>query len=381
VTATSPLRRAGGVVVVGPAPPLRGGIAAHTARLVEHLLGGGTEASAISYRRLYPSMAFPGRSQRNSGEQPPWSEEVLDAMDPLTWKRVAGRLAATDATVVLQWWHPVTAPALLTATAGLARERLVAVCHNALPHENLPGSKLAARQVLGRCSRVLCHSEAERGRVRTLLGENVADVVHAPLPCLIAAQHFGVDALPPELRRTLEGSRLFVAAGHQRGYKGTALLLEVWSRLARPPDAKLVVAGECYLRGGARREVAGLAAADPSIVLLDRYVDDAELVSLLTLAEALVLPYLAASQSGLVPIARALDLACVVSDAGGLAEQVSADSEVVRAGDATELAGALRRRLARAPLPLRATKRQPDQRAIASDWRRVIEAMVSGLRP
>ena len=61
------------VVVVGPAPPLRGGIAAHVARLVEACEVEGLGARCLSWRRLYPRPFFPGTSERHGAARPAWA--------------------------------------------------------------------------------------------------------------------------------------------------------------------------------------------------------------------------------------------------------------------------------------------------------------------
>lgn len=385
---------AGGVVVVGPAPPLRGGIAAHTARLVEALHLCGRVARAFSYRRLYPSAGFPGRTQRVVAAAADWNEEILDVLVPSTWAALRRRLAEVeDSTVVLQWWHPVVAPALLAATRDLDRHRLVAICHNVVPHEALPGSTLAARTLLGRCGRVVCHSNAQAREVKKLLGARSPAVVSVTLPPLVpievlldARRDPPAAAGPRELEGLPEGARLVVALGHARAYKALDVLVSAWSSAPRPPGARLLLVGESYLRGPARRRLALQVRADSSIVFVDRYVEDTELVSILARAEVVVAAYRRASQSGVLPLARALGVTAVVSDAGGLAEQ-DAEARVVKAGDAVDLARVLGLLLARdaggrmvegvdpgrVPLEMEA--------AFLRDWRLVVEAIAGLPRP
>lgn len=384
----------GDVVVVGPAPPLRGGISAHTARLVEALHLSGRAARAFSYRRLYPSAGFPGRTQRVAAEAAGWSEEILDVLVPSSWAALRRRLAeAEDATVVLQWWHPVVAPALLVATRDIERHRLVAVCHNVTPHEALPGATLAARTLLGRCGRVVCHSNAQVLEVKTLLGGGSPEIVSVALPPLVPMATL-LDARrdrPPrllarEIEDSPEGARFVVAAGHARNYKALDVLVSAWSSAPRPPGARLLLVGESYLRGGARRRLALQTAADPSIVIVDRYVEDAEFVSILARAEIVVAAYRRASQSGVLPLAKALGLRTVVSDAGGLAEQAP-EAAVVKAGDAVDLARVLGRLLAHDASGRTVGRVDPGQvsremeAAFLRDWRLVVEAIVGVSRP
>ncbi len=416
------------VVIVGPAPPLRGGISQHTARLVEAFAAEGCSAAAVSYRRLYPDLFFPGRSQRSGLQVPPWSEEVIDVLRPGSWFECRRILASSRALIVLQWWHPVVAPALYVATAGVGPERLVAICHNALPHEPVPGATAAARAVLGRCGRIVFHSDSEKEVARAILGGAGSSGASGgrrfevvPLPCLLPEELLVPAAAPatkaatdamstmgimgtaatveraaglPELRDVAASARIVAAAGHMRSYKGTAVLLQAWKAARRPADAVLVVAGESYLARREHREVRKLAGSDPTIRIVDRYLEDEELVSFLTRAEVLVLAHVAASQSGLVPVARALGLSCIVSNAGGLAEQIGPHgdgSEVVARGDAGELARALERRLA-GETPAAASRgaihgalrvRAPysTEGAFRAGWRQVVEAIGIANRP
>lgn len=375
------------LVVVGPSPPLRGGIAAHTARLVEQVGLRGGRATAASYRRLYPSLFFPGRFQRSREVRPVWCEEVLDVMAPVTWTRLGGMLSSSTATVLLQWWHPVVAPALRVAIAAVPRRRLVGLCHNVMPHEAFPASAAAARWVLGRCGTVVCHSRAQAEALARVLGPARVRIEHVPLPSLLRPDPPAVHADAPgpeppalrQLRRALpDGARVLVAAGHMRAYKGLDLLVEAWKLARRPAEARLVLVGECYLRGSSRRRLQAMVESDSSIVFLDQYLDDSEFVGFLGLSEALVAAHLRASQSGVLSLARAMGLPCILSDAGGLGEQMNpAADRLVRAGDGQDLAAAIEEHFSR---PVRRDGKGPAPRRVCAEtfddeWQRVVEAI------
>jgi glycosyltransferase involved in cell wall biosynthesis len=354
------------LVLVGPVPPLRGGIAQHTLRLGEAAHAAGLRVAAVSFARLYPAVFFPGRNQRTAAPPAEWSREILDVLSPPTWLAVARLLETSRAKVVLQWWHPVVAPAWAAATRRLPRERLAAVCHNTVPHEPVPGAAAAARFVLSRCSRVVCHSAAEARRAGALLGSG-ARVAEAALPCLLSEADLAGGRPPPELAGLPADTRFVVAAGHVRPYKDVALLLRAWRRARRPAGARLVVAGESYLAAAGQAGMLAAAEQDASISIVNRYLEDTELMFLLRSAELVVAAHRAASQSGVVAVARALGTPCLVSDAGGLAEQVAADgaaAEVVPAGDEDALREALERRLAGTP----------PERVVTADARRVRDA-------
>ena len=60
-------------VLVGPSAPLRGGIAIENDALARALGQAGHTVEQVSFRRLYPSLIFPGRSQFDEGQMSSWS--------------------------------------------------------------------------------------------------------------------------------------------------------------------------------------------------------------------------------------------------------------------------------------------------------------------
>jgi hypothetical protein len=53
------------VTVIGPTYPFRGGIAHYTTLLVRTLRTAGHQVDFLSFRRQYPQLLFPGRTDRD----------------------------------------------------------------------------------------------------------------------------------------------------------------------------------------------------------------------------------------------------------------------------------------------------------------------------
>jgi glycosyltransferase involved in cell wall biosynthesis len=335
------------IAVIGPAPPLRGGIASHTAGLHDALSDAGHSSCVLSYTRTYPRLVFPGTSERGDGRG--LGAAMLDTMSPSSWRRGAAWLAARDCDAILvQWWNPIAAPALVRCLDACDGAPVVFICHNARPHERFPGWRTLSRGALARAAGVLCHSAAVWAELEPAVRRLPAEV--CPMPLLIEL----AGRLPSrcEARRRLRLGRhdpICLFLGHARAYKGIDHLLAAWRRASLPPRARLVIAGESYLGSGAlERRLARLGGC-PAVDLIDRFLGEDEVRALLAAADVLVLPYTRASQSGTLPLALAAGLRVVASDAGGLAEGLAGRSghRVYRAGDDAALAAALEASLAR----------------------------------
>ena len=71
----------------------------------------------------------------------------------------------------------------------------------------------------------------------------------------------------------------------------------------------------------------------PDVVLVNRWLSDQEIPGILGTADAVVLPYDEASQSGVVPLAFPLAIPAIVTPVGGLIEQVEHERTGLVAGD------------------------------------------------
>lgn len=101
-------------------------------------------------------------------------------------------------------------------------------------------------------------------------------------------------------------------------YKGLGTLLEAFPIIKeKVPTARLLIVGS----GDIEPYVAQLVdLADVEVV--NRWIDDAVIQDYFTRASALVVPYVDASQSGVIPIAYAFKVPVVATKVGGIPEQV-----------------------------------------------------------
>jgi D-inositol-3-phosphate glycosyltransferase len=347
------------LALIGPSAPLRGGIAQYHDRLAAALAARGHAVRRITFRRLYPSLLFPGRSQYEPaapapavgrGALPP-PEPLLDSLVPASWRRVAAAAAEADAALV-QWWHPFFAPPLAAVARHLGRLGVPAlfVCHNLEPHEPMPGGRWLARLALDRAAGFVAQSARDAARLRARHPARPIALVlppaAAPPPCAhgpepaACARALG---LPPASRRVL-------FFGYVRAYKGLPTLLEALARL--PAAVQLVVAGEIYLRDrGFWTRLAARHGVGERVVLLDRFVGTHEVACCFATADVVALPYWRASQSAVAPLAMACGRPVVASAVGGLPDLVRPGETglLVSPRDPEALAAALSAALEAAP--------------------------------
>ena len=342
------------VTFLGPAWPYRGGIATIMERLAQVFAGRGAVVEVLTFRVQYPSWLFPGRSQFRDGDPPEGLriERCVNSVNPFNWWRVGRRIRreAPDA-VVLKYWTPFMAPCFGTiarvAKCRGGRTKFLVQLDNIVPHERRWFDGLLTRWFVRAMDGFIYMSE-EVGRELALF-DTTRPRLYSPHPVF---DHFGDRLSRGEAAGRLgldAGFRYLLFFGLVRHYKGVDMLLDAWSLLRDrgvTAGCRLIVAGEFYDDVVRYREQIVALGLSEDVVIEDRFVDDGEVACYFSLADLLVLPYRAATQSGVTQIAVHFGVPMVATCVGGL-------PEIVRDGvtgllcdpDPVSIAGAIERAL------------------------------------
>jgi len=103
------------IVLISPAHPLRGGIAASSERLAQALQSAGHEVVIYSFSLQYPAFLFPGKTQRTDDPAP---EDLniktrLNSVNPFNWLLVGREIARERPDqIIVRFWLPFMGPCL-----------------------------------------------------------------------------------------------------------------------------------------------------------------------------------------------------------------------------------------------------------------------------
>ncbi len=308
------------IALVGPFPPFRGGIAQFTARLYETLVECYPEHTfvPVSFRRLYPSVLFPGASQM----EPPGNHSyfkagrLLDSCNPIKWlsARRFFRKNSFD-WVIVQWWHPFFAPALLNSIPR--NTRIAAICHNVLPHESFFLSRKLTSRFIKRMDLLVTHSTSDMDIVESMTGK--PDTLKLYLP--LYDQYLSSDLDRRGARKKLGYSadaQIVLFFGLIRPYKGLMDLIEAMKHL--PHEISLLIVGECYSDSSEIMKAITSEELSGRVRWIDEFVPDNQVAKYFLASDVVALPYRHATQSAVAQIAIAFRRVLVLTDTGGLPE-------------------------------------------------------------
>lgn len=300
-------------------PPYRGGIAQFSTALVHELRKEHT-VSAFTFSRQYPGMLFPGTSQYDAGlVDEVGAERTLDSINPLSWKRTAKLMQRTLPEVaVLRHWMPFFAPAMGTVAGRLRTHgvKVVTIVDNAIPHEPHFYDATLTRWFLRKCHGLVAMTAAVEKDILALCPQ--ARVERMPHPLY---DHFGAPMATTEARRELglpNDARVLLFFGLIRDYKGLDLLIDAFGLLDR--RYHLVIAGEPYGDFSGYRKQIEASTMRENIHVHARFIGEREVPVFFSAADAVVLPYRSATQSGITAIAHHFGVPVVATDVGGLRE-------------------------------------------------------------
>ena len=333
------------VVIIGPAWPLRGGIANFNEALCRAFVKEGDEAEVVSFTLQYPKFLFPGKTQFDEGEGPSdlKIKPMINSVNPLNWGKV-GRYVRQQKPdlVIIRFWLPFMGPALGTIARKIRKDKkikLIAITDNVIPHESRAGDRAFTKYFVKPVQGFVAMSASVLDDLRTfrdtpytrMLPHPVYDIFGDKLGKEAARKHLKLEADTPYV--------LFF--GLVRKYKGLDILLEALAdpRLAAM-NVKLLVAGEFYDDPAEYED--SLNALGDRVLLRNEYIPNEDVKHYFCAADLVAQTYRTATQSGVTQIAYHFERPMLVTDVGGLAEIVP-DGQVgyVTPVDAQKVADAL----------------------------------------
>ncbi len=315
------------VLIVGPAYPLRGGLATYDERLCREFIALGHACEILSFSLQYPSFLFPGKTQYST-DPPPEGISIhpdINSVNPVNWITLGKRLARKKYDLVIfRYWMSFMAPAFGTIARLIKKNghtRVIAITDNIYPHEKRFFDTAFTGYFLNACDGFLSMSEAVAQQARALQPGKPAAYVPHPMYDM-----FGPATGKEDAREKLgleANGRYLLFFGFIRKYKGLGLLLEsMTDERIKKLNIKLIVAGEFYED---RKPYDDLIAAHNlagSLVLRTDFIPNSEVSNYFNAADMVVQTYLNATQSGVTQIAYFYDKPMLVTDVGGLAELV-----------------------------------------------------------
>lgn len=332
------------LTLLGPTYPYRGGISQHTTLLC-HYLRDFHLVEFISFQRQYPTLLFPGKTDKDPSRL--FDRESctyqLDPLNPMTWYQTVKTIMKINPVIlIIIWWVPFFAPAWWFITQEIKKRsniRILFVCHNVLPHEGHIIWKFLTHKTLSIPHGFIVHSVTDKEKLLQIRSD--ARIYHLPIaPHPRIRPHTTDKSLFIRKLGIKNGIPIFLFFGFIRPYKGLDILLEALFLVLKKRLVHLVVAGEFWEPVEKYMKIIHRLDLTKHVTIINQYIPNESLGDYFNIANIVVLPYRDATQSGVPQLAVSMGKLIIVSDAGGLPENVkhSQIGKIFRSGDIHDLA-------------------------------------------
>jgi glycosyltransferase involved in cell wall biosynthesis len=366
------------IVIFGPGPQFKGGIANYTTSLAKALDKEGAEVHIVSWTQMYPSI-FPRDLIDRSSKSNPFKKEnifvhyITNFNNPLTWKQTVKLIDSLKPDVVIVQWSV----SIQGIPIGYITKKLRSVCnseiifdlHVVAQKETSLIDGIMLRYALSKPHTYIVHSLKTFEELRTLFPGKKFDLIdneprtkNIGVPQVIKLYHPVYDMFIPDPNFDKEKQKqelglrkhVFLFFGFIRKYKGLHNVINSFAKLAKErDDVSLLIVGESFWETldpkklstklkknlfSVIKKILVKKADDESnykpldlitehglsgkVVVVNRYVGNEEVHKYFQVADCNVLFYLVATPSGVESIAYNFKLPSIATKVGHFPETI-----------------------------------------------------------
>ncbi len=334
------------IVIIGPAYPYRGGNSLYVSFLYD-VLKDKFDVTIVNYKLLYPSILFPGTTQNDTSShviKEVNSVRLINSVNPFTWFAAANYIKSLNADLVIfDWWNPFFGPSHRVISSLIKkhyRNKIVFITENVISHEARLVDRILTKIGLRNANAFVALSKVVEDTLKEFTDKKIYKSTLPIYDCYNLNKNIDVKKQKSELGFS-EKDKVVLFFGYVRKYKGLNVLIDAFpSILKSNPDAKLLIVGEFYDSSDKYyKQIESLGIKD-NVKVVQEFVPNEDVGKYYSVADLVVLPYLSATQSGVLNIAYGFGKPVVVTDVGGLAEDVEEGSTgyIIKPGSPEEIA-------------------------------------------
>ena len=312
------------IFIIGPAYPLRGGLATFDELFCTAFNEQGHDCEIISYSLQYPNFLFPGSTQFDTtGVAPKYIKihTLINSVNPLSWIKTANFIKKQKPDfIVFRFWIPFMGPAL-GSIARMVRKsgiKVLAITDNVIPHEKRIGDATFAKYFIKSCDGFVTMSKAVMKDL-----ENFTTTKHKKYLLHPLYTSFGEKLNKSDARKVLgikDDVNLVLFFGLIRKYKGLDMLLDAFNELKDNPNINLIIAGEFYEDKQPYLDLIEKYQIQNQVILHAKFIANEDVKLYFSAADLVALPYRTATQSGVTQVSFHFEVPTLVTNVGGLGE-------------------------------------------------------------
>jgi glycosyltransferase involved in cell wall biosynthesis len=339
------------IVIVGPAYPYRGGNALYVSFLYD-VLKAKFDVEIVNYKLLYPSILFPGTTQQDISGcviKKSVSKRIINSVNPYTWIKAARHINNLKADLVyFDWWNPFFGPSHRVISSLIKKNyknRIIFITENVMSHEARFVDRVLTKMGLKNADAFVALSNVVENTLKDFTDKKVYKSALPIYGGYNLDKNLDVKKQKTEFGFN-EDDDILLFFGYVRKYKGLNVLLNAMPEIVKKyPNARLLIVGEFYESPDKYYEQINILGIKDFVKVVQRFVPNEEVGKYYSISDLVILPYLTATQSGVLNISYGFGKPVIVTDVGGLAEDVvdGMTGYIVKPGKEKDIVAAVNR--------------------------------------
>ena len=315
------------IIILSVGPPFRGGISEQTELLVDNL-GIENDVLLINFKKQYPSILFPGKSQfrpnHNRIKIKQNNVRIIDSVNPYTWKKASNFIIkAKPELILVRYWHPFFAVChsyiIKRVKEKINSLKILMFCDNIISHEKNILDKNLSKILIKRCDGIILQSRETEKQLLKLNSKITYRRMFHPIQSNVKI----INQSEAKNKLNISSKKIVLFFGLIRKYKGFDTFIDVAAKtIHKNYNIDFIAVGEPYYNKNKYIKQINKLNLGDRFKWIDQYVSDELADNYLAASDLVVLPYKSATQSGIIPYAYSQNKPVVTTNLLGLSDYV-----------------------------------------------------------
>lgn len=307
-------------LIIGPFPPLRGGISDFNYELVNEL-----EKSClidvVGFKINYPTFLRSKNKQIHKNNILKKSISYINPYNPFDWFRIKKLVKKNKYNFVIStYWTPITGLCYYFINNLIGKNcKKIGLFHNLIPHEKFMFSELILKKFLKNLDKTVTLSKYNQHILEENYNSKSLKLYHPINNVKTVSKEESLNYL--KLDKKYEYILFF---GLVRKYKGLDILLNSIKDIkSAKKNIKLIIAGEFIQNIKNYKKMINSLGINNDVIIKNEFINSDEIKFYFGACELVVQPYKKATQSGVSSLGIAYGKKIVTTNVGGLTEYLN----------------------------------------------------------
>jgi len=310
------------ILLIGPLPPLRGGISDFNKELLKNL-NKEHKVNVLSFTYLYPKFLFPGKSQSINNTDNSYSIKKINPYNPLSYLMALSYIRKLRPEVIISThWNPIFSIsfAILNYLSSKSIAK-IGILHNVKSHESFFFDNFFIRVYLKSLNKALFLSNFTKTQVNNICKIDSLSLFH-PVPRINQKVINRNDAL---LNRKLDPKKKYLLHfGIIRKYKGLEILLKSFKKvIEKNKSIHLIIAGEFYENIEKYEKLIDELEIQNNITIENSFIHESDFFKWFSMADFIIQTNTSATQSGITALSIYFEKIMITTASGGIKETLN----------------------------------------------------------